>query len=103
MNAHNPFHNLSDAQLADRIGELDVAAKRAEATLKAAKETFIARCIDSTEGARFKLTKSESIRHTLDAAAVKKALGESWVSRHSKATPVVSVRVTARKEALVAA
>ncbi len=95
------YDNYSNEMLADQLGELDVQVKVFEATMKALKAELLDRGVDKVQGCSFNVTKSECVRWTLDQAAAKEALGEAWVTAHSKITPVVSFRITVRKEALV--
>ncbi len=96
------YDNMTPAMLADLLGTLDVEIKQREAAMKELKAELIARGIEKAEGNTFNATKSESVRWTLDQAAAKEALGEAWVTAHSKITPVTSWRLTVRKDALVA-
>lgn len=48
-------------------------------------------------GRLYDATVSSSTKVTVDMDAVRVKLGEAWVARHSRRTPTVVVRVTARK------
>jgi phosphopantetheinyl transferase (holo-ACP synthase) len=97
------FDNQTNETLADALGHLDVEVKRLEAAMKEIKAEFAARGVEKIEASSFNVTKSETVRWTLDQAAAKEALGEAWVTQHSKITPVTSWRITVNKAALVAA
>ncbi len=97
------FHNHTDTMLADVIGDIDVQAKAMTLRLKAAKEEFKSRGLGRVHGARFTVTKSESVRWTLDNAAVKQAMGEAWCTQHSRTTPVTKLTVTVNRAALAQA
>ena len=99
----NRFHNLSPAMLADLIGQLDRKAKDATSELDAAKEAFKARGMLIAEGEAFSVMVQKSIRATLDNAAVKAELGQSWYDDHCKLAEVSTLRIAASKPASVAA
>lgn len=95
------FDNQTDGQIADLVGELDAQTKAIEKRIKEAKAALAARGIDRAVGERFSITKSDCVRWTLDTAAAKEALGEAWVTKHSKLTPVTTWRTTVIRAALV--
>ena len=97
------FHNHSVPDLADILGQLDAEVKSLEERMKAAKAELNARGVDRAEGERFNVTKSETVRWSLDTAAAKEALGEAWVTAHSKLSPVTTFRITVRRAALALA
>ena len=97
------FHNMPAAMLADLIGDLDCQSKAIEAELKAAKDALKARGAERADGSRFSVTFSASIRQTLDTAAVKSVMGQTWFDDHSKLAEVVTCRVLANKAALAVA
>ena len=94
------FHNMADGMLADAIGDLDCQSKALEAELKAAKDALKSRGANKVDGVRFTVTFSASIRQTLDTAAVKDAMGQTWFDDHSKLAEVVTARVIVNKAAL---
>src|ERR1700676_4840364 len=102
---HTPttFDNLPASAIADLIGELDAETKALEARIKAAKAELTARGIDKAEGELFTVTKSETVRWTLNADAIRKAMGEAWATAHSKMAAVLSFRITVNRAALAAA
>src|SRR5665213_4631507 len=97
------FHNHSVPELADILGQLDAEVKSLEERMKAAKAELNTRGVDGAEGERFNVTKSETVRWSLDTAAAKEALGEAWVTAHSKVSPVTTFRITVRRAALALA
>ncbi len=97
------FDNFTDHQLADEIGMLDTQAKTLKARLDAAKAEFKRRNIAKAIGAKFVITRSDSVRWSLDGKAIKEAMGANWVDRHSKPSNVTTIRVAANKAALIAA
>ena len=99
----NRFHNLSPAMLADLIGELDRKAKDAGNELEAAKTAFKARGLLIAEGHTHAVMVQKTIRATLDNAAVKSELGQSWYDDHCKLAEVSTLRIAASKPAAVAA
>jgi hypothetical protein len=92
------FDNLSDGQLVDELGALKAELAELNERENALKSALIARGVGEVEGARFRASISaESIRWTLDGAAVKAEMGEAWVPRHSKRSRVSpAVRIAAR-------
>jgi hypothetical protein len=68
--------------------------------MKRIKAEFGERGVKQIEAPTFIVTKTEAVRWTLDQAAAKEALGEAWVTQHSKITPVTSWRITVNKAAL---
>jgi hypothetical protein len=72
------FHNLSDATLADLLGQADAVLKGAEAECKLLKDEFKRRGLVEVAGDQFTVTATEQIAGRLDSAAVKAYLGESY-------------------------
>ena len=99
----NRFHNLSPAMLADLIGQLDRQAKAATSELEAAKSAFKDRGLLIAEGEVFSVMVQKSIRATLDNAAVKSELGQSWYDDHCKLSEVTTLRIAASAPQAVAA
>ena len=99
----NKFHNLSPAMLADLIGSLDRQAKAATSELEAAKTAFKDRGLLIAEGEGFSVMVQKSIRATLDNAAVKSELGQSWYDDHCKLAEISTIRIAAAKPVAVAA
>ncbi len=97
------FHNLPDSALADTVGELDFKCKALEAELKAAKDALKTRGVAKAEGRLFTVTVSDSVRWSLDTAAVKAAMGERWYDAHCRSAVVSTVRVAMNRRALATA
>jgi hypothetical protein len=97
------FDNMPTSAIADLIGQLDAETKALELRIKAAKTELTARGIDKAEGELFTVTKSETVRWTLNTDAIRKAMGEAWANAHSKVAAVVSFRITVNRAALAAA
>lgn len=72
------FHNLSDAALADALGQADAVLKGAEAECKSLKDEFKRRALTEVAGEHFTVTAAEQIAGRLDTKAVKAYLGESY-------------------------
>ena len=70
------FHNLSNEALADEIGRVDAILRAAEAELKALKDEFKRRGLDSVEGETSTVTASETFQNRLDTARVREFLGD---------------------------
>ncbi len=98
----NRFHNLSPAMLADLIGDLDRKAKDASNELEAAKTAFKALGLLIAEGQSHSVMVQKSIRATLDNAAVKSELGQSWYDDHCKLAEATTLRIAATRPVAVA-
>ena len=75
MTAQN-FHNISDAALADIMGELDTRAKMITADLDTYKTEFKRRGLSAVRGERFTVTTSISISKRLDTKKLRAALDD---------------------------
>jgi hypothetical protein len=102
--------NQSTAFLVDEYGDLTARLKVLEdereivaAALKARIQEDVAKTLElkkkgkeakvpTLDGKIFKIDVSTFFKSTLDRAAVIKKLGEKWVDRNSKETPVVQLR-----------
>ncbi len=75
------------AEVIDRLGEIIELRKLVDAEEKLLKETLEKNGKPPyVEGKLFRANLIERKRSTLDSAAVKEALGESWVTEHTKET-----------------
>ena len=74
------FDNLSDAMLADRLGDADAALKGAEVECKALKDEIKRRGVAELTGDRFAVTATEQIAGRLDVKAVKEYLAGSGIA-----------------------
>lgn len=101
MTTPTKFDNQTEGQIADLIGELDTQTKAIEKRIREAKEELARRGLDHAEGQRFTITRSDFSRWTLIREDVEKALGEAWVQKHSKITPVTTWRTTVVRSSLV--
>lgn len=97
------FHNMPPSMLADAIGSIDAQIKALEAEKEAARMALKARGIARADGSRFTVAFVSSIRQSLDTAAVKEAMGQTWFDDHSKLTETTSMRITINRAALAAA
>jgi hypothetical protein len=97
------FHNMPPSMLADAIGTLDAQIKALEAEKEAARMALKSRGIVRADGSRFTVAFVSSIRQSLDATAVKEAMGQQWFDDHSKLAEVTSMRITVNMAALAAA
>jgi hypothetical protein len=88
------FHNLSNAALADALGQADAVLKGAEAECKALKDEIKRRGLLEAAGDNFTIRVSEQISGRLDVGAVKQYLGDSW-RRFEVATVSTVVRIKA--------
>jgi hypothetical protein len=99
----NPFHNIHNELLADTLGDLDAKIKALQAEAKLVKTELHDRKVETVAGERFQITRTETVRWTLDQKALKEEYGEEWYNERSKQAVVESLRITARKEKLAAA
>lgn len=96
----SPFHNFSDVDICDEIGDLDAQVKALEKRIKAAKEELAERDVSRVEGERFNIQRSDFCRWTLIREDVVAELGEDWCTKHSKIAPVTKWTVTVRRDSL---
>lgn len=87
------FSNYTAAALADEIGELDGQIKALTGRLNEAKAELKARKLDVIQGERFCVKRVDATRWTMDSTSAKEALGEAWVTAHSKISSVTSFRI----------
>jgi hypothetical protein len=99
----NPFHNIHNELLADTLGDLDAKIKALQAEAKLVKTELHDRKVETVAGERFQITRTETVRWTLDQKALKEEFGEEWYNERSKQAVVESLRITVRKEKLAAA
>jgi hypothetical protein len=98
----NRFHNLSPTQLADAIGDADLALKAHEAEVKALKDEFKNRELLTAAGERFAITRSDQVSSRLDGAAVKTFLGDAW-RKFETASITTVIRIKAAQPLALAA
>jgi hypothetical protein len=99
----NPFHNIHNELLADTLGDLDAKIKALQAEAKLVKTELHDRKVETVAGERFQITRTETVRWTLDQKALKEEFGEEWYNERSKQAVVESLRITIRKDKLAAA
>lgn len=71
------FHNISDAQLADQIGELDTRIKALSEQIEPIKDEFKRRGLTAVRGGMFVVTASTSTSKRLDSKKLREALGDA--------------------------
>jgi len=76
MAAKKKLDELSDGELADRFGEIDVKRDKLVDELKPLKEEFERRKLDFAKGEKWKLTKDVQPITRFDTKAAKTALGK---------------------------
>ena len=81
----------------------DARVKTLQDRLKAAKDEFKARGVETAAGERFTVVRSETVRWSLDTAAVKAEMGADWCTRSSRTTHTVSLRITPIRAAMAQA
>jgi len=77
----------------DALGTLDDQIKEMEARYKTMKAALADLAPGKYEGDRFSLNVSESTRETLDMEAVRNHLSPQFITAHTRATPVRTLRV----------
>lgn len=85
------FDNLSNEQLADEIGKLDLQSKELIERLDALKDEFKARGCSAARGQLFAVTVSESTTKRIDTKKLREALG-SMIDEYENET--TSKRIT---------
>ena len=80
----HPHHNPPTAALADDYGAICAEIRGLGLRRDALKAALIERAGNNTVicGCRYRVTISMATRWTLDTAAVRAALGETWCRRH---------------------
>ena len=69
------LEDLSEAELADRFGDVKAKGEAAEKATEALKAEFDRRKLDYARGLRFRVTKDTSTQQRFDVAAARQALG----------------------------
>jgi hypothetical protein len=92
----SPLHNLSPADLADRLGALKAEIAVLEAREKALRDELIRRNVPAIEGAVYDARITEAVRWTLNTAAVKAEMGVSWYDARCRQALVTTVKTAAR-------
>lgn len=102
-NTVSRFDNISPSMLADLIGQLDRAAKAANAELDEAKDAFKSRGLLIAQGDAFAVSLQKTIRQSLDTAMVKASMGQNFFDNHSRLSEVSTLRIAAAKQPAMAA
>jgi len=89
--------DLTDQQLSDEIGRLDIMFKAYRDALDVAKTEFKIRGIAESHGENFTVSVRTDTRWTLDSKLVKEVMGESWYTKHSKIGTVATINIKANK------
>ena len=91
--AVGPFDNVTDAMLADQLGDIDAGMEALKARQELARAEFVRRKIDSARGELFVVTRSLGSQTRLDTKAVKAEMGADWCAARSKTSPTATFRV----------
>lgn len=83
----------------DALGALKAQLAELQRQEKELRDVLIENGPGAYEGELFRVTVSESERETLDMEAVREKLSPQFIRAHTRVTPVVMVRVVARKAA----
>jgi cell division protein FtsB len=86
--------NLS--KVIDDLGALKAQIAELTAREKAIKDSLVDLKAGAYEGDTFRLTISDSVRETLDMAAVREKLSPQFIAAHTNRTDVRSFKIGAR-------
>lgn len=95
--------NSNLTKIIDDLGTLKARIADLENQEKALKQALADLAPGAYEAELFRLSVSESVRETLDMAAVREHLSRQFIQSHTVSTPVRTLRVTARSGRNVAA
>lgn len=87
----NQYDNLSNEQLADEIGKLDLTSKQIIEKLDSLKDAFKGRNCSAARGELFAVTVSTSTTERLDTKKLREVLGDA-VDQYT--TTTMSTRIT---------
>lgn len=85
--------------IADEYIEVDEQIRALTERKAALRECILAHNAERLVCGRGEINRVETVRWTLDQKAVKAAMGDDWVTAHSRCAHVVSLRVTPKQEA----
>lgn len=88
---------FNSAEVVDELGLIKAQIAKLEEREKALTDALKATGCDSFAGKFYDATVSRSTRDTLDTKALKAALGDEIVAEYTKSTPVVTLKLTAKK------
>ena len=91
----SPFHNLAAGDIADELGTVKAQIADLETREKALRDELIRRGIPAIEGAAYSATITDTVRWTLNTAAVKAEMGAAWYDAHCRQALVTTVAVKA--------
>ena len=91
------FAGLTDADLAEAIGNRHAMIKELQKELDAAKEDLKSRGVRTVSNENYVVTLTDKVRTILDQESVKQFLGENRVQRFMKDLPFTQVDVKAKK------
>jgi len=92
----SPFHNISAADLVDRLGALKAEIADLEAREKALRDELIRRDLPAIEGSAFDATIIAAVRWTLDSKAVRAEMGSAWWDARCRQSLVTTIAVKPR-------
>jgi len=87
------YADLTDTQLCDEIGRLDIMVKAYTQALNAAKTNFKVRGIEMANGENFTVSVRTDTRWTLDTKALKKEFGDSWYDKRCTISTVSTMSI----------
>ena len=91
--AAGPFESVTDATLADALGDIDAGMEALKARQGLARAEFVRRKLDSARGERFAVTRSLGSQTRLDTKAVKAEMGADWYAARSRTSSTATFRV----------
>lgn len=76
-----------------RIAEIQATAEPLEVEAEEIRKKLVALGQEAINGSAYRVTVSHTLRIALDPKLVKESMPEAWIAKHSKSTPVTTVRV----------
>jgi hypothetical protein len=79
--------------MADRIGAIKIVLAQLEREQAEIKQQFIDHGLAQYDGETYRVTLTETVRHTLDMKAVRAKLSKEWQEAHTNTTHVTQMHV----------
>lgn len=90
----NALNAQQEAQLADRLGELNDLIKEAEAERDELKDQFKAMGKQAIQGKQYAVNLLKSFRSTLNRKKLEEAIGAETVAKYMEENEYIQVRVS---------
>jgi hypothetical protein len=79
--------------MADRMGAIKIVLAQLEREQAEIKQQFIDHGLAQYDGQDYRVTLTETVRHTLDMKAVRAKLSKAWQEAHTNTTHVIQMHV----------